>query len=223
MAVTDEAIERIRAMIASGVLRPGDRLPRERELAAELGLSRNSLREAVRALALIGVLDVRQGDGTYVTGLDPRRLTAALGFAADLHGAGAEPEFLAVRRLLEPAATALACGRIEERVLDQLSGRLDALGPHSSAEQLAACDLEFHGRIGQAAGNDLLGALLEALSGPADRVRLWRGLPGPEAVGRVLDEHRAILAALRDRDAEAARSWATVHLAGVQRLLRSAG
>ena len=71
VAVTDEAIERIKSMIVSGELQPGDRLPREDELAAELGLSRSSLREAVRALALVRILDVRQGDGTYVTSLSP--------------------------------------------------------------------------------------------------------------------------------------------------------
>src|SRR5262245_48960983 len=74
MAVTDEAIEKIKGMIVSGALRPGDRLPKESELAADLGLSRNSLREAVRALSLIRILDVRQGDGTYVTSLDPQLL-----------------------------------------------------------------------------------------------------------------------------------------------------
>lgn len=67
MAVTDEAIGKIKEMIVSGALRPGDRLPKEADLAAELGLSRNSLREAVKALSLLNILDVRQGDGTYVS------------------------------------------------------------------------------------------------------------------------------------------------------------
>ncbi|MDP9209413.1 MAG: GntR family transcriptional regulator, partial [Actinomycetota bacterium] len=70
MAVTDEAIGKIKDMIVSGELGPGDRLPREADLAERLGLSRSSLREAVRALSLIRVLDVRQGDGTYVTSLE---------------------------------------------------------------------------------------------------------------------------------------------------------
>jgi GntR family transcriptional repressor for pyruvate dehydrogenase complex len=69
LAVTDEAIEKIKAMITSGALRAGDRLPREADLAADLGLSRSSLREAVRALSLVNILDVRRGDGTYVTSL----------------------------------------------------------------------------------------------------------------------------------------------------------
>ena len=72
MALTDEAIDKIKGMITSGELGPGDRLPKEADLAERLGLSRNSLREAVKALSMIRVLDVRQGDGTYVTSLAQR-------------------------------------------------------------------------------------------------------------------------------------------------------
>lgn len=122
MAVTDEAIEKIKEMIVSGALRPGDRLPKESELAAELGLSRNSLREAVRALSLIRILDVRQGDGTYVTSLDPQLLLEAMSFVVDFHRDDTVLEFLAVRRILEPAATAMAALRIPGPELDVLQG-----------------------------------------------------------------------------------------------------
>ncbi|MFF9492965.1 FadR/GntR family transcriptional regulator [Streptomyces flaveolus] len=221
MAVTDEAIEKIKGMIVSGALRPGDRLPKESELAAGLGLSRNSLREAVRALSLIRILDVRQGDGTYVTSLDPKLLLEALGFVVDFHRDDTVLEFLAVRRILEPAATAMAASRIGERELDELGDRLDALGDDPSVEELVAADLEFHRAVVGASGNSVLCSLLEGLSGPTARARVLRGLTKEGAVGRTLDEHRAILAALRDRDAEAARSWATVHIASVERWLRS--
>ncbi|MEU0225049.1 FadR/GntR family transcriptional regulator [Streptomyces sp. NPDC006284] len=221
MAVTDEAIEKIKGMIVSGALRPGDRLPRESELAAGLGLSRNSLREAVRALSLIRILDVRQGDGTYVTSLDPQLLLEALSFVVDFHRDDTVLEFLAVRRMLEPAATALAASRISERELDALGARLDALGTEPSVEELVACDLEFHRSIVGASGNSVLCSLLDGLSGPTTRARVWRGLTQEDAVGRTLHEHRAILAALRDRDAEAARSWATVHIASVEQWLRA--
>ena len=100
MAVTDEAIEKIKEMIIKGRLRPGDRLPKEADLAAELGLSRSSLREAVRALSLIHVLDVRQGDGTYVTSLEPARLLEAMSFVVDFHRDDTVLEFLEVRRIL---------------------------------------------------------------------------------------------------------------------------
>ncbi|MEU6105491.1 FadR/GntR family transcriptional regulator [Streptomyces flaveolus] len=221
MAVTDEAIEKIKGMIVSGALRPGDRLPKESELAAGLGLSRNSLREAVRALSLIRILDVRQGDGTYVTSLDPQLLLEALGFVVDFHRDDTVLEFLAVRRILEPAATAMAASRIGERELDELGDRLDALGDDPSVEELVAADLEFHRAVVGASGNSVLCSLLEGLSGPTARARVLRGLTEDGAVGRTLEEHRAILAALRDRDAEAARSWATVHIASVERWLRS--
>ncbi|MEU0303185.1 FadR/GntR family transcriptional regulator [Streptomyces sp. NPDC006175] len=221
MAVTDEAIEKIKAMIVSGALAPGDRLPKESELAAELGLSRNSLREAVRALSLIRILDVRQGDGTYVTSLDPQLLLEALSFVVDFHRDDTVLEFFAVRRILEPAATAMAALRMTEDQLDALSDQLDALGPEPSVEALVAGDLEFHRSIVQHSGNSVLCSLLDGLSGPTTRARVWRGLTQEDAVGRTLREHRAILAALRDRDAEAARSWATVHVASVEQWLRS--
>ncbi|AWE49371.1 FadR/GntR family transcriptional regulator [Streptomyces nigra] len=221
MAVTDEAIEKIKAMIVSGALRPGDRLPKESELAAALGLSRNSLREAVRALSLIRILDVRQGDGTYVTSLDPQLLLEALSFVVDFHRDDTVLEFLAVRRILEPAATAMAAARISEQQLDGLAGELDRLGDAPSVEELVASDLEFHRGIVRASGNSVLCSLVDGLSGPTTRARIWRGLTQEDAVARTLHEHRAILAALRDRDAEAARSWATVHIASVEQWLRS--
>ncbi|MFB7600110.1 FadR/GntR family transcriptional regulator [Streptomyces sp. NPDC056160] len=221
MAVTDEAIEKIKGMIVSGALRPGDRLPKESELAAGLGLSRNSLREAVRALSLMRILDVRQGDGTYVTSLDPQLLLEALSFVVDFHRDDTVLEFLAVRRILEPAATALAASRIDERRLSALDAQLDALGGSPSVEELVAADLEFHRGIVGSSGNSVLCSLLDGLSGPTTRARIWRGLTQEDAVGRTLREHRAILGALRDRDAEAARSWATVHIASVEQWLRS--
>src|SRR5882672_12110995 len=107
-------------MITSGELKPGDRLPREADLAQRLGLSRNSLREAVRALALIRVLDVRQGDGTYVTSLEPALLLDALTFVVDFHRDDTVLEFLEVRRILEPAATALAAQRMTDEQVARL-------------------------------------------------------------------------------------------------------
>ncbi|GGS34476.1 FadR/GntR family transcriptional regulator [Streptomyces griseoviridis] len=221
MAVTDEAIEKIKDMIVSGALRPGDRLPKESRLADDLGLSRNSLREAVRALSLIRILDVRQGDGTYVTSLDPQLLLEALSFVVDFHRDDTVLEFLAVRRILEPAATAMAAASITEEELDALGAQLDALGDEPSVERLVAADLEFHRGIVRGSRNTVLCSLLDGLSGPTTRARVWRGLTQEDAVGRTLREHRAILAALRDRDAEAARSWATVHIASVEQWLRS--
>src|SRR3954449_3866606 len=93
-------------MIVSGELKPGDRLPPEKELSEALGLSRSSLREAVKALAVIRVLDVRRGDGTYVTSLTPSLLLDAMSFVVDIHQDASVLELFEVRRILEPAAAA---------------------------------------------------------------------------------------------------------------------
>jgi DNA-binding FadR family transcriptional regulator len=222
VAVTDEAIEKIKSMILSGALRAGDKLPREADLAAELGLSRSSLREAVRALALANILDVRQGDGTYVTSLQVPLLLEALSFVVDFHRDATVLEFLRVRRILEPAATAMAAQRITPEQSRQLSALLDRLGPHPEIEDLVASDLEFHRAIAACSGNSVLCSLLETLSGPATRARVWRGLTQSGAAERTLAEHRAILAALAAGDPEVARSWATVHVASAEQWLASA-
>jgi GntR family transcriptional regulator, transcriptional repressor for pyruvate dehydrogenase complex len=219
VAVTDEAIEKIKAMITSGALRAGDRLPKEADLASALGLSRNSLREAVRALALVNILDVRQGDGTYVTSLEPTALLEALNFIVDFHRDDTVLEFLQVRRILEPAATAMAADRITAADLDGLRELLDSLGPNPNPEDLVKKDMEFHRRIVACAGNSVLFSLLESMSGPTTRARVWRGITQTGTVTRTLAEHRAILDALTARDAEAARAWATVHIAGVEQWL----
>ena len=222
MAVTDEAIEKIKEMIVSGALRPGDRLPKEADLAAELGLSRNSLREAVKALSLINILDVRQGDGTYVTSLEPPLLLEALSFVIDFHRDDEVLEYLAVRRILEPAAVAMAAGRISAEEIESLRDLLDGLGPEPSIDKLVANDLEFHRRTAAACGNKALASLLGTLSGPTTRARIWRGLTQRGATARTLAEHRAILDALAAKDAEAARAWSTVHIASVEQWLNSA-
>jgi DNA-binding FadR family transcriptional regulator len=221
VAVTDEAIEKIKAMIVSGDLRAGDRLPREADLAAELGLSRSSLREAVRALSLVNILDVRRGDGTYVTSLEPAVLLEALSFITDFHRDASVLEFLQVRRILEPAATAMAAERIDAAEIRELRDLLDRLGPSPGVDELVASDLEFHRRIAASSGNSVLCSLLETLSAPTTRARVWRGLTQSGAVSRTLAEHRAILDALEQREPDLARSWATVHIASVEQWLAS--
>lgn len=222
MAVTDEAIEKLRAMIVSGQLRPGDRLPREADLATTLGLSRNSLREAVRALSLVRILDVRQGDGTYVSSLAADSLLEALNFIVEFHRDASVLELLEVRRILEPAASARAAVRISMPSIDHLAEILDRANADSPVEDLVKADVEFHRTIASAAGNSVLASLIESLSAPTQRARVWRGMTQERALQRTLDEHRAIFDAIARHDPEMARTWATVHVAGVEEWLRSA-
>ncbi|MEU7848463.1 FadR/GntR family transcriptional regulator [Micromonospora parva] len=222
MALTDEAIGKIKNMITSGELGPGDRLPKEADLARRLGLSRNSLREAVKALSIIRVLDVRQGDGTYVTSLAPQLLLDMLGFVVDFHRDDTVLEFLEVRRILEPAATALAAQRMDAEAIANLQAVLDDVGDASDVEALVANDLEFHRQIAVGAGNAVLCSLLDGLSGSTTRARIWRGVTQEGAVTRTREQHQAIVDAITAGQAELARSWATVHVAGVEEWLRRA-
>ncbi|WP_219461980.1 FadR/GntR family transcriptional regulator [Nonomuraea rhizosphaerae] len=222
MAVTDAAIDKIKQMILSGELKPGDRLPKEADLAERLGLSRNSLREAVRALALINVLDVRQGDGTYVTSLEPRLLLDTMSFVLDLHRDDTVIQFFEVRRILEPAATALATELMSEGEIDELRAILESLPAHPTVEELVANDLQFHHRIAQGSGNSVLCSFIESLAGPTTRARIWRGLTQEGAVEKTQEQHIAIYEAIVARQPDVARSWATVHIAGVESWLRRA-
>ncbi|MEV6816673.1 FadR/GntR family transcriptional regulator, partial [Micromonospora sp. NPDC051296] len=216
MPVTDEAIEKIKAMIVQGELAPGSRLPREADLAERLGLSRNSLREAVKALSLIRVLDVRQGDGTYVTSLEPDLLLDAIGFVVDFHQDDTVLQFLEVRRVLEPAATELAAMRMTDEEIAGLRAILAELGDSPSVEALVANDLRFHGHIAAGSGNKVLCSLIDGLSGPTTRARVWRGLTQEGAVRRTREQHEAICEAIEARQPGVARAWATVHIAGVE-------
>jgi GntR family transcriptional repressor for pyruvate dehydrogenase complex len=223
MAVTDEAILKIKDMLLSGALRPGDRLPPEKDLSDSLGLSRNSLREAVKALELIRVLDVRRGDGTYVTSLEPRLLLEAMSFVVDLHQDHTVLDLFEVRRLLEPAAAAMATTKVTPDDLATLTSMLEEVGPETSVEDLVAHDVKFHGLISELSGNAYLSTLLESLSGSTLRARIWRGLTEENSVERTLAEHSAIVDAMALGNADLVRSWVTVHISGVESWLLRAG
>jgi DNA-binding FadR family transcriptional regulator len=220
MAITDEAIERIKEMIVSGQLRPGDRLPKEADLANRLGLSRNSLREAVRALSLVRVLDVRQGDGTYVTSLRPELLFDAVAFLADFHRDDSITYLLEVRRILEPASAAMAAQHMTDEAIAELGDTLDARHDDTDNEYLVATDLDFHRRIAIGSGNPVLASLIGSLSHPTVRSRTWRRIAHEGATAHSHEQHRAIFHAIQARQPEVARAWAAVHVAGVEEWLR---
>jgi GntR family transcriptional repressor for pyruvate dehydrogenase complex len=222
VALTDVAIEKVKAMIASGELRPGQRLPREVDLAAALGLSRSSLREAVRALSLVRVLDVRQGDGTYVSDLSTDSLVASLSFIVEFHQDSSVLELLEVRRILEPAATARAAVSITAEELVDLEAVMRRPSDESTVDELVTADMEFHRAIAAASRNTVLASLIESLSGRTQRARIWRGLTEEGALRRTLAEHTAIFEAIRSGDPQLAAAWSTAHIAGVESWLRLA-
>lgn len=218
---TDVVVESIRQMLIDGQLRPGDRLPVEKDLAAAFGVSRNPLREGVRALSMMGVLETRQGDGTYVTKLDPSMLLAPLGFVVDLQDGSGTHHLHAVRRIFETEAAASAALRIGSAELDAAAellrrNEVELTLEEPNHERLIENDIAFHRIIAEAAGNPVMAALIDALGGRTMRDRLRRSISQPGADETSHREHRSILAALTARDPDRARTRMAAHLFTVE-------
>jgi GntR family transcriptional repressor for pyruvate dehydrogenase complex len=222
MAVSDDAIETIKAMIISGELLPGQRLPPEADLAERLGVGRNSLREAVRALIAMQILVIKRGDGTYVSSLEPHLLLQSLSFAADVSQGRTALQLLQVRRMMEPQVTGLAAGLITDDDLHALRAILDRGAAATTPEDFVAHDAEFHRAIADVIGNPVVSTLLAAVSTRIQRVRVLRGAKAADALVTAHREHEAILHALATRDSQLAASAAAVHIAAVEQWLREA-
>ena len=218
--LTEAAIQKVRDMIASGDLVPGARLPPEAELAIMLGASRNTVREAVRALVTARVLDVRRGDGTFVTSLRPELLLAGIGAAAELLQEGFSLELIGVRRILEPAATAMAALRIDTPALATLERFLESMRTAGSEEELLRFDTEFHALVAASSGNETLASMLTGLSSRTMRARAWRNVLEEDATARTIAQHADIFRALTARDPILADAAATVHVATTEAWFR---
>jgi DNA-binding FadR family transcriptional regulator len=222
VSVTQQAIDEIKAMIMNGELRPGDRLPKEADLAARLGLSRNSLREAVRGLTLMRILETRQGDGTYVTSLDPSILLETIGFVADLHQDHSLLHVLEVRRILESAAGALAAQHITDDELATLERLVSEMGSCETVEAFVENDLDFHRTIAVASRNPVLASLIDSFSSRTSRARVWRGVTQAGAIEQTRKDHQAIYEALANHRPDVARGLSVAHIAGVESWLEHA-
>ncbi|MGA5097078.1 FadR/GntR family transcriptional regulator [Streptomyces lavendulocolor] len=219
--VAERAVEEIKALIADGRLGPGERLPTERDLSTQLGISRNSMREAIRALTVMGVLEARHGSGVYVTQLEAGDLLESFGVVADLSRGRQLAELLEIRRVLESTAAALAAARITEEQLAEVERHLDAMNTTDDPERILAHDLAFHRAVADACGNETMAAMLEGLASRTFRTRVWRGYQEEGAYDRTRREHARIHRALVDRDPEAARTAAAAHVSEVEAWLRS--
>jgi GntR family transcriptional repressor for pyruvate dehydrogenase complex len=209
----DQAIGHIRDLIIRGVLEPGSKLPPEQQLAVLLGCSRSTAREAVRALVMARVLDVRRGDGTYVTSLEPRLLLEGLAFAADLMRDENLLELWEVRMLLEPAATAKAAERIDDDRLAELASILEQMRQSTDDDSvLVQHDARFHDLVAESAGNQTLASLLSSMSSRTMRARVWHGARDAGASAATISQHAEILNALRAHDPQLAHAAAVLHV-----------
>lgn len=224
---TELVVQGVSRLILDGRLSPGERLPVEHELAAMLGVSRGSLREGIRALAVLGIVETRQGAGSYVTSLAPDLVVEPLGLILELQSLGHALPMHQVRRMLETQAAGLAAARAaaEPALLDPAHEALERAGSalagtdSAATERLIEADVDFHRAIATMAGNPVLGALIEALAGRTVRHRIYRARADVSADARSHREHEAILAAVRAGDGERARTHMASHLFGVEEFL----
>ncbi len=212
MSVTSRAIDSIRAMIRSGELAPGERLPPEQELADRLGVSRGSLREAVRALSQINVLDVRRGDGTYVTSLAPSELLSGLVFALELVQAKDLDEVVEVRQLLLPPAAALAAQRVTEDQLARMHEVLEHLERATDPDEIVRLHEKFGALVFEATGNETLSSILRALQLRGENVRRAWLSAEPTRRDVALAHQRMLLEALQRGDSDMAQSISVVQV-----------
>ena len=212
MSVTTQAIDSIRAMIREGELKPGDRLPPEQELAVRLGVSRGSLREAVRALSQINVLDVRRGDGTYVSSLAPSELLSGMVFAIELVQAKDLDEVLEVRQLLLPSAAALAAQRVTDEQLAKMHHVIDQLEQTSDPDEIAHLHDLFGALVYDATGNETLASILRALQSRGEYVRRAWLSADPSRPDIALAHQRMLLDALERGDSDMAKSVSVVQV-----------
>jgi GntR family transcriptional repressor for pyruvate dehydrogenase complex len=218
-SISEDIVANLLSLIRERELRPGDKLPPERELATMMEVSRPSLREALRALAIMNVIEIRQGDGTYVTSLAPDLLMAHLNFVFALTDT-TFLELFEARSILEPGIVAMAAARItdgEIAALEECVQRSKRLVDDHQA--FAAADLEMHELIAKAARNSILERFMASISqlGTVSRQRTV-ALPG--VTRRSVQDHLAIVEALRQRDADKARAAMLDHLRNVQRELK---
>jgi GntR family transcriptional repressor for pyruvate dehydrogenase complex len=212
MSVTRQALEQIQQMIIQAELKPGDRLPPEHELAERLGVSRGSLREAVRALSHANILDVRRGDGTYVTSLEPDELMSGVVFALELVQARDMDEVLEVRRLLFPQAAALAAQRVTRAQLDEMHAIVDELETADSPTVIGDLHRRFGELIAEATGNAWLASILRALHIQSDHVRRAWLNSDPTFRAVALAHQRVFVQAFERGDADTARSIALLQI-----------
>lgn len=219
---TEQAVGAIMNMLTSGALGPGDRLPPERDLALDLGVSRSTVREAIRGLEMMRVLQVRHGEGVFVTSLNAPLLLEATRFAMQLMRDHEVVDLLELRAVLEGAAAAWASARMTEHELRALLHRLEELDAATTADELLEADIAFHACIAAGAGNVVMPSLLESFAARTYHARhLLAGLDLDVALERARLAHRRIYEAVAGRDPESARASASTHVSNVAAWLRS--
>lgn len=218
--VNSQIQREVTQLILDRGLKPGAPLPTEAELMEDLGVSRNSVREALKALQALDIVEIRHGYGTYVGQASLTPLVDGLTFRTlvllgdDAHALN---EILEVREVLEEGLIrriTLSLAEADLDALEEIVVRMEAAG--RAGEVFPALDREFHERLYSALGNELVPQLLGAFWNVFHRVASARGWTEDPSLEVTASRHRDILTALRARDVEAAQQAMSDHFRGIE-------
>lgn len=218
-AVSELVVQRVLDLIKNGQLTPGEKLPSERDLSGILGVSRPTVREALRALSILGVLEIRHGGGVFVTSLEASELLNPLDFFVSLTPQNMA-ELFDARIEYEPMIASLAAQNASLENLDYLQELINAqLSDPDNADTFHDTDVEFHKTLMEASGNAFLsrvGKMLQVLGDQGRKAFQKEAKVRHQSIA----DHKVIMEALHARDADAAKTAMCQHMINVRNALK---
>src|ERR1700692_5146545 len=208
----EQIVQQVEDSILKGQLKPGDQVPAERDLAQRFGVSRTAVREAVKTLREKGLVEAYSGRGTFVTNGTSQRIRQSLDLMIRINKQEGSAHLAELRLVLEPDIAALAAQKIEDQLLVTMSEAVATMDRSlRDPDAYVEADLDFHLALAEAAGNPLILSLLDSIVGllREQRSRIFNVKGGPE---RGEFHPKRILAAVQQRDPEAARASTRAHL-----------
>ncbi|SKA93096.1 transcriptional regulator, GntR family [Caloramator quimbayensis] len=221
--IYEQVIEQIQGMILDGKLKKGDKLPSERDLAEQLNVSRTSVREALRSLEVIGLIECRQGEGNFVKERFENNLIEPLSIIFLLEDRN-PIEILELRKIIEIETAYLAAKRITDEEIKDLKDIVERLKASKDEAESAKIDKEFHYRIAKSSGNFLIVNILNILSSLMDRYILEARkiiLLTGENSEYLLNQHENIYTALSDRNPDMASLYMKKHFEMIERSIEN--
>lgn len=219
----DNVMTQIQKLIQNGTLAPGDKLPPERELALQLGVSRNTLRECLKALNLVGVLDVRQGGGNYINrDLNLQLVSTSLKFVS-AKKIQEILDLLEARRILETASASLAARNATPKLVRELNENLELMKKNiANPEAASKYDTNFHMLIAEASGNQFVAELTNGLRDSLKKVMVKTALI-TELRTYTISYHEKIAEAIADQDPERVAKLMDEHLLEIEEAVKNYG
>lgn len=217
--IYEQIVDQIGQLVAEGHLKPGDRLPSERELVERFQVSRASIREAISALEMMGLIEVRSGEGTYIRQVNIDSVVAPLAWMLFIEK-DTDLELYEARKILEVQAAGLAAERAEEDELSEMFEALEVMRIDLQIQRLGEdADHHFHYAIARATHNKILFRLMNTISDTmrktlkSSRRKLYEDRSTPN---KLYKEHYSIYEAIKKHEVEKAQKLMLDHLVGVE-------